>query len=218
MSVGNKVRIYDLAKELKQDTKRVMEELRREGADVSVASNSVSKEIADKVRNKYFPKKETSPARSIKVIKKVEKVNESPKVEAVEVEPAQSEPKPQVEEKKEKVITPALAKEAEVKPRTSLKILKPRNKVAIPEPETETVSPIEIEEVPVEVPATVQEEPVVEVIAPKTQTVEAKTQETTVETEKPKASKIFRPGTQVRKLSLTPEASKAGLKQGEKVA
>ena len=54
MSVAvNKVRIYDLAKELKQDTKRVMEELRREGADVTVASNSVSKEIADKDNNKY---------------------------------------------------------------------------------------------------------------------------------------------------------------------
>ena len=45
--VGSKVRIYDLARELKQDTKRVMEELRREGADVSVPSNSVSKELAD---------------------------------------------------------------------------------------------------------------------------------------------------------------------------
>ena len=35
--IGNKVRIYDLAKELKQDTKRIIEELRREGADVSRA-------------------------------------------------------------------------------------------------------------------------------------------------------------------------------------
>ena len=34
MSVVNKVRIYDLAKELKQDTKRIMEELRREVAPV----------------------------------------------------------------------------------------------------------------------------------------------------------------------------------------
>ena len=71
MSVVNKVRIYDLAKELKQDTKRIMEELRREGADVSVPSNSVSKELAEKIRNRYFPKKETAPVRSIKVIKKI---------------------------------------------------------------------------------------------------------------------------------------------------
>ncbi len=44
MPVGT-VRIYDLAKELKQDTKRVIEELRREGADVNVPSNSVTKDI-----------------------------------------------------------------------------------------------------------------------------------------------------------------------------
>ncbi len=69
MSVGTSVRIYDLAKDLKQDTKRVIEELRREGADVSVPSNSVSKELAEKVRNKYVPKAETAPKRAIKVIK-----------------------------------------------------------------------------------------------------------------------------------------------------
>ena len=40
MAIGKSIRIYDLAREVKQDTKRVMEDLRREGADVSVASNS----------------------------------------------------------------------------------------------------------------------------------------------------------------------------------
>ncbi len=70
MAVGTSVRIYDLAKDLKQDTKRVIEELRREGADVSVPSNSVSKELADKIRNKYFPKTEAAPKRAIKVIRK----------------------------------------------------------------------------------------------------------------------------------------------------
>ena len=60
MTVSSKVRIYDLAKELKLDTKRLIEEVRREGVDVSVPSNSVSKELAEKIRNKYFPKKETA--------------------------------------------------------------------------------------------------------------------------------------------------------------
>jgi hypothetical protein len=46
MTVSSKVRIYDLAKELKLDTKRLIEEVRREGVDVSVPSNSVSKELA----------------------------------------------------------------------------------------------------------------------------------------------------------------------------
>jgi serine/threonine protein kinase len=57
--VSSKVRIYDLAKELKVDTRRLIEEIRCEGVDVSVPSNSISKELADKVRNKYFPKKAT---------------------------------------------------------------------------------------------------------------------------------------------------------------
>ena len=38
MAIGKSIRIDDLAKEVKQDTKRVMEDLRREGVDVSVAS------------------------------------------------------------------------------------------------------------------------------------------------------------------------------------
>ena len=76
------VRIYDLARDLKQDTKRVIEELRREGADVSVPSNSVSKELAEKIRNKYFPKVEAAPKRFIKVIKKkAEAENEIPQIE-----------------------------------------------------------------------------------------------------------------------------------------
>lgn len=82
MPIGKKIRIYDLARELKQDTKRVMEDLRREGADVSVPSNSVSMEIAEKVRSKYFPKPEAAPKRGIKVIKATKKA-EAPPVEVV---------------------------------------------------------------------------------------------------------------------------------------
>src|SRR3954454_22922482 len=78
MAIGKSVRIYDLAREVKQDTKRVMEDLRREGADVSVASNSVSEAIADKVRNKYFPKTEVAPKRAIKIIKAGAKPAEAP--------------------------------------------------------------------------------------------------------------------------------------------
>ena len=78
MAIGKSIRIYDLAREVKQDTKRVMEDLRREGADVSVASNSVSFEIAEKVRNKYFPKTEVAPKRAIKVIKAAAKPADEP--------------------------------------------------------------------------------------------------------------------------------------------
>ena len=65
MAIGKKIRVYDLAREVKQDTKRVMEDLRREGADISVPSNSVSAELADKIRQKYVPKAEAAPKRAI---------------------------------------------------------------------------------------------------------------------------------------------------------
>src|SRR5947208_15346350 len=70
MTVSSKIRIYDLAKELKLDTKRLIEEVRREGVDVSVPSNTISKELAEKIRNKYFPKKEAPVKREIRVVKK----------------------------------------------------------------------------------------------------------------------------------------------------
>ena len=70
MTGSSKVRIYDLAKELKLDTKRLIEEIRREGVDVNVPSNSVSKDLAEKIRVKYFPKKETAAKRIVKVVKR----------------------------------------------------------------------------------------------------------------------------------------------------
>lgn len=97
MTVSSKIRIYDLAKELKLDTKRLIEEVRREGVDVSVPSNSVSKELAEKIRNKYFPKKEAAVKRTVKIVKKAARPVEeasSPEPEepvAVKPEPIQAE-------------------------------------------------------------------------------------------------------------------------------
>ena len=92
MTVSSKVRIYDLAKESKLDTKRLIEEVRREGVDVSVPSNSVSKELAEKIRNKYFPKKEATVKRAVKVVKRAA----MPAAEAAvtEAEPEIHEPEP----------------------------------------------------------------------------------------------------------------------------
>ena len=86
-AVTSKVRLYDLAKELKIDTKRLIEEVRREGVDVSVPSNSVSKELAEKIRDKYFPKKDATVKRAVKVVKKAARtvVEEVPLVEEEEV-------------------------------------------------------------------------------------------------------------------------------------
>src|SRR5262245_55556265 len=92
MTVSSKVRIYDLAKELKLDTKRLIEEVRREGVDVSVPSNSVSKELAEKIRNKYFPKKETAVKRAVKVVKRA--VLPTPEAPAGEAADEVHEPEP----------------------------------------------------------------------------------------------------------------------------
>ena len=102
MSVaGNKVRVYDLARELKQDTKRIIEDLRREGIDVDVPSNSVSKEVADKIRNKYFPKAEVAPKRTIKVIKRKTSADESPHAEFSAADEEFHEPEEIVEAEEE---------------------------------------------------------------------------------------------------------------------
>ncbi|HEX8130370.1 MAG TPA: translation initiation factor IF-2 [Pyrinomonadaceae bacterium] len=87
MTVQSKVRIYDLAKELKLESKRLIEEVRREGVDVSVPSNTVSKELAEKIRNKYFPKKETVAPRAIRVVKKAHTTaaTEAPSGEAEDI-------------------------------------------------------------------------------------------------------------------------------------
>jgi translation initiation factor IF-2 len=95
-AVTSKVRIYDLAKDLKIDTKRLIEEVRREGVDVSVPSNSISKELAEKIRDKYFPKKDTAVKRAVKIVKKAARpvVEEAPppESEAVVAPVAAAEP------------------------------------------------------------------------------------------------------------------------------
>ena len=65
------------------ESKRILEEVRREGVDVSVPSNTISKELAEKIRNKYFPKKEPAVQRAIRVVKKAR---------PVEAEHAEAEP------------------------------------------------------------------------------------------------------------------------------
>jgi translation initiation factor IF-2 len=221
MSVaGNKIRIYDLAKELKQDTKRIIEELRREGEDVSVPSNTVSKELAEKIRNRYFPKTQAAPARTIKVIKKEKTaaVEEAAPV-AAETAPVM-ETAPVVEAKEEKNAAPV----AEVAPQKTVgfrtvKVAKkptatapaPAEEAPAPEiveeqqPEPETFEPeVEPEEIPQPEPAAEEkEEKIIE--TPPAQT--------------PPAVKVVTPaaGTQIKKLSLTKEALQAGMKQGERV-
>src|SRR6266550_2881046 len=136
MTALNKVRLYDLAKELKIDTKRLIEEVRREGVDVNVPSNSVSKDLADKIRDKYFPKKDAAVKRGIRVVKKAARpvVEEAPPVEAAEVAPPEA-------------AAPALAPEQEItaKPATTVRKLAARAEKPLP------VEAALTEDVPVEV-------------------------------------------------------------------
>ncbi len=150
MSVAtSKVRLYDLAKELKIDTKRLIEEVRREGVDVSVPSNSVSKELAEKIREKYFPKQPTTAKRAIKIVKKAARVieepppvEEAPVVEApIEAEAPAPEPVPVAEP------------EEPVKPQVTRVLKKLAPAVRAPEPEPAA----EIAQMPTEAPETVVE-------------------------------------------------------------
>jgi translation initiation factor IF-2 len=125
MTVSSKIRIYDLAKELKLDTKRLIEEVRREGVDVSVPSNSVSKELAEKIRNKYFPKKETAVKRGVRVVKRAERAVEEPAVvedaEVAAEAPHSAEALPETPQPE--LAAPTAAPEA-AKPATTARVLR----------------------------------------------------------------------------------------------
>src|SRR5256885_81507 len=136
-ALTSKVRIYDLAKELKIDTKRLIEEVRREGVDVSVPSNSVSNDLADKIRNKYFPKKDTVAKRAIKVVKKAARpvAEEAPSEQAEEIAaapPVEPEAKPSVEAETESP--------AKVAPTRVVRKLSPPVRVEKPEETIQAVS------------------------------------------------------------------------------
>jgi translation initiation factor IF-2 len=212
MAIGKKIRVYDLARELKQDTKRVMEDLRREGADISVPSNSVSAELAEKVRSKYFPKAEATPKRAIKIIKATKKEDETHEAEedvlavegageipeSVEIEtPPDEEPEPnKTKSVKVKQLVKTKAKPAETAATEPVTAIKPAKK-RVSEP---------LEE---EVPAVAEADKI----------------ETEPETEEPTNGAVaestpaaLRPsGVSVKNLTLTKSALKQGLKPGDRV-
>jgi translation initiation factor IF-2 len=208
MSLTGNIRVYDLAKEVKQDTKRVMEDLRREGADVSVPSNSVSKEFAEKIRNRYFPKVDAAPKRTIKVIKK--KIE--PEIEApAEVEAAEPETEaPVVEAPTAAEPAPKIVKKVEEEPKkepSKVKVLTKKVAVKAKEAPVEEAPQVEEKEA-VEAP-TLPFEP--EVVAEKIEIAEEEESKTAV-------AKAARPkGTQVKQLQLTKDALDQGLKPGERV-
>ncbi len=216
MTVSSKVRIYDLAKELKLDTKRLIEEVRREGVDVSVPSNSVSKELAEKIRNKYFPKKEAAVKRAVKVVKRaVVPLTEAPVVDAAELEVQESEPvAPLAPVAAEPVEQPAPAPSSAPAKQPVMRLVK---KMA-PAPATRAAAPAPVEEVAqppvVETTPAVVEPPVVEptITAPE---VVAPTNGAEVKVTPPPAP-APPPSRQVRVLRPTAAALNAGIRPGER--
>jgi translation initiation factor IF-2 len=225
MTVSSKVRIYDLAKELKLDTKRLIEEVRREGVDVSVPSNSVSKELAEKIRNKYFPKKETTIKRAVKVVKRAV-LPEAPAVEADEPEIHESEPPPSIPVAAELVEAPLPAPPATspgpgpqparppVATTRLVKKLAPAARAEAPVIEETPPPPAPVEVAPV-AEAPVIEEPVItpEAVAP-TNGVEAPKVTPPPAPAPPRTPPP--PSRQVRVLRPTAAALNAGIRPGER--
>jgi translation initiation factor IF-2 len=241
MPIGKKVRIYDLARELKQDTKRVIEDLKREGADVDVPSNSVSVEIAEKVRNKYFPKMETAPKRAIKIIKAAKKEETSVLAEEETVAPIQLEeptevtiiePREDIIEPQEQTFeAPTLNEEKSASTGTGVhKLLKKRvvakpveqPQIEVPVLEETPVLPVEETAAPVEFKTEQQsEEEVADVVEETPVEPPAVTETEAPRVEAPpaiNAPRVFRPtGTSVKQLTLTKDALQKGIKPGERV-
>jgi translation initiation factor IF-2 len=159
MTVTSKVRLYDLAKELKLDTKRLIEEVRREGVDVSVPSNSVSKELADKIRNKYFPKKETSAPRAVRVVKKAARPVEPPPEEvpveeplpdAIAAEPAELVPDQAVADEQAPAAKPATARLLRRVPAAARAPHPDTESATAAQPAPESGPEVELEEIPID--------------------------------------------------------------------
>jgi translation initiation factor IF-2 len=127
---GRKIRIYDLARELRLESQRVIEDVRREGLDVSVPSNTIPMEIAERIRAKYFPKK-SAPAVKGRLIK-TQKPEQAPEAASEQEAPPA-----------EAVVEPAVTKpplEPAKRPEPSTKIRKLKA-VSIPQPEAQTPAP-----------------------------------------------------------------------------
>ncbi|HEX8502870.1 MAG TPA: translation initiation factor IF-2 N-terminal domain-containing protein, partial [Pyrinomonadaceae bacterium] len=233
----SKIRIYDLAKELKMESKRLIEEVRREGVDVSVPSNTISKELAEKIRNKYFPKKEPTVQRSIRVVKKARPTDaevdaayaaEPAEAPVPEVYAAAPTPAPEPEPEGPPAVHPPAAGDgaagAAVRP-LAPRIMRPRPPAAraehpsgaAPAAAPEDVEPVHAPEALAE-PA--PEAPAVEEpYVPTEEAAPAATEPDLIEApqQQQPAAAVPAPGRQVRTLRLTADALKAGVQPGQRV-
>jgi translation initiation factor IF-2 len=200
MTVSSKIRLYDLAKELKLDTKRLIEEVRREGVDVSVPSNSVSKELAEKIRNKYFPKKEAAAKRGVRVVKRAERAVEEPPAEVVET-PVEAEAPAAAEVPHIEAVAPVPAEEQ--KPTTPARVIRKLSPAARAE------QPAAVPEAPLPPAAELSTESAAPVAQAAAEAIDESATVASTATAAP-------PSRQVRVLRPTVAAMNAGIRPGER--
>jgi translation initiation factor IF-2 len=171
----SKVRIYDLAKELKLESKKVLEDARRMGVDVSVPSNTLEDPIAAKIREMYYPKKEVVAAKpTARLIK-----HPTAAAPALAPTPDTSElTAPAAPEKTEAKAENKIDERSTVQKIAPATVIKPLTPPARPEIQTKKPEPAAIE---------------IEAQAPIIQQPEPQTQPTTVEAEAPKSRLVKLP-------------------------
>lgn len=242
MTVANKVRIYELAKEVKKEPKLVIEDARRFGVDVSVPSNSVPKEVADRIREKYdLVKKDVAPKRGIVLVKKA-KSDElplhatngetddaiSPALEtaaaptqtaatATNVAPAMR----QVETAAPQTAAPRTTTRIIAKPRVQPEAVEAPAQPAELPLAAETPQVVEAQEsvaaVAAQTPEVVEAAPTEIAEQPTTNGAQATPAEQPAGAAKPAEPKVFTPSSGVKVLTLNKAALKAGFRPGEKI-
>ncbi len=217
------------------ESKRLIEEVRREGVDVSVPSNTISKELAEKIRNKYFPKKEPAVHRAIRVVKKAKHAED----EAAHAPEAAEAPVPEVYAEPQAAEPPATEPTPEHAPAADTaaggprpltpRILRPRPPAERAEPPVQShgtaapaVAPVESAPTHAPEPTPAAEAPFVEETVTHSPVEEAAppaAEPELTETPQPQqpAAAAPAPGRQIRTLRLTADALKAGVQPGQRV-
>lgn len=159
-----KVRIYELAKELKLENRKVLEDARRMGVDVSVPSNTLDENIAEKIRETYYPKKEAANLHRTARLVKAKPSAPLPSLEAVGAAapaPEAAEEAPSIETQPSPQQAPAVQHQPEPQRARVVKLV-PQPPAPVPEPVPVPVTaPLETAEPFVEEPEEVVEEPAV---------------------------------------------------------
>jgi translation initiation factor IF-2 len=139
-----KIRLYELAKQLKLEPKRVIDDARLLGIDVRVPSNTVTDEEAERIRSKYFAKKE-EPQRPKVILKKKAPVapveEESAAAAALAAAPATAKEAARAEESASAGAAPVREPEPALK---AYPLKKKKPKKVEPEPEFKPVPAVKV--------------------------------------------------------------------------